>query len=257
MDQNENANQEANFEAEDLLPEELNEEPQDESQSLEDAIAEDDTEQQQGEQPQSAGGQKEPGYVQGRINKAVEKALAQQREAFEAQMAPMREYMINQEAQELVRSGKVKDLETARELVRYRQGQPQPVQQAGQESGQVRDSQGRFASGNQQSGGDPAVQARINMLQHQANKIKTSSGIDVIAEFRNNEDVRMKVVSGEMDFYDVAEQLRGGGSRRAPSPVRSPNGASGSQKTAIDNMSDEQFERLEKRIKEGARYSLK
>lgn len=255
MEQNEVMNQEENFEAEGLQLEDLSEEPQDDSRSLDDVMTEGDEQQQEEKSSQGTGGQKEPGYVQGRINKAVEKALAQQREAFEAQMAPMREYMINQEAQELVRAGKVKDLETAKELVRYRQGQPQPVQQAGQESGQVRDSQGRFASGNQQSGGDPAVQARINMLQHQANRIKSSSGIDVIAEFRNNEDVRMKVVSGEMDFYDVAEHLKAGNQKKPPAPMRSSNGAGGAAKTAIDQMSDEQFAKLVKRVQGGARYS--
>lgn len=239
---------------EDSLVEELVEDTQDESISLEEALGE-SAPQETPEQGTSPEEKQEPGYVQRRISKAVEKALAEQREAFEQQMAPMREYMLNQEAQELVRTGKVKDLETAKELVRYRQGQPQPVQQTGQENEQPRDSQGRFAS--QDGSRDPAVQARIDMLQHQADRIKASGGPDVIAEFRNSEEIRMKIVSGEMDFYDVAEQMRGGNKKKS-APMRSPNGASTAAHTFdFANMSSEQFAKLEKRIQEGARISLK
>ena len=95
------------------------------------------------------------------------------------------------------------------------------------------------------------------MLQHQANRIKANGGPDVIDEFKTNPEIRQKVINGEMDFYEVAEQMRSSPKRKAPSPMRSPNGASGAQKTAIDNMTDEQFARLEKRISEGARYSLR
>ena len=40
--------------------------------------------------------------------------------------------------------------------------------------------------------------------------------------------------------------------------MRSPNGASGNNNpNAIDSMSDEQFARMERKIKEGARYTLR
>ena len=97
------------------------------------------------------------------------------------------------------------------------------------------------------------------MLNHQAERIKAAGGPDVIAEFQNNEEVKNAIVSGDMDFYDVANQLRERSSRkRPPSPMRSPNGASGQNPNAIDSMSDEQFERMERKIKyEGARYKLR
>lgn len=247
-------NQEESFEAEDLQQDGLTEEPQDETLSIDEVVNEVNEEQSQ-EPAQKATERKEPGYVQGRIDKAVSKALAQQRAEYEAQMAPMREFMVNAEAQELVRTGKVKDLETARELVRYRQNLPQ-AQQAQAES-QPRNEQGQFAPRQQSDGTDPATQARIDMLQHQADRIKAQGGPDVISEFRNNEDIKRRIVSGELDFYDVAEQMRSKGSRKAPAPMRSPNGASGASRTAIDNMSDEQFDRLVKKVQGGARYSQK
>lgn len=250
MEQNENmVPQEESFEAEDLLPG-ATEEPQDDSLSLEDALTETGTEQTGDQQPQSAGGErKEPGYVQTRINKAVEKAVSAVRSEYEAKLAPLMEHMLNTEAQELVRSGKVKDLETAKELVRYRQGQPPQPEQP-------RNEKGQFTSGGEEER-DSATQARIDMLQHQADKIR-QKGIDVIAEFQTNEETKQKVISGEWDFYDVADMLsQRSQKRRTPAPMRSPNGASGAEKSTIASMTDEQFEKLERKIREGARYSLR
>ena len=94
------------------------------------------------------------------------------------------------------------------------------------------------------------------MLTHQADRIKESGGPDVIGEFKNNPKIKEAVINGEMDFYDVAEQMRQT-KKKPPSPMRSPNGASGQNNpNAIDSMSDEQFKRLEKRLMEGARYKL-
>jgi hypothetical protein len=95
------------------------------------------------------------------------------------------------------------------------------------------------------------------MLSHQADTIKARTGVDVIREFESNPEIKQKVISGEMDFYDVAETMKQSRAKRPPAPMRSPNGASGTNPNAIDSMSDEQFARMEKRIREGARYSLK
>lgn len=243
--------------AEDVLSEELVEEQEDTSESLESAFADEGkpAEDQQAQQdPQGTGGElKEPGYVKKRIESAVAKALADYEAKMEARYAPLQERLFEMDAQELVRSGKVKDLETAKELVRYRNGMPAAP---AAEPQQPRNAQGQFTR-QEQPTSDPATSARIDMLQHQANRIKANGGPDVIDEFKTNPEIRQKVINGEMDFYEVAEQMRSSPKRKAPSPMRSPNGASGSQKTAIDNMTDEQFARLEKRISEGARYSLR
>lgn len=255
MEQNENmAVQDEGFGAEDLLSEEIVEEPQDDSVSLEEVLNE--TEQgESGEQPQSAGGKQEPGYVRSRIDKAVQKAVAETEARltaqFEAQMAPYREQMLNAQAQELLASGKVKDLETAKELVRYRQGQPQ-TQPA---ESQPRNEKGQFTAQEESSS---AASERVRMLKHQADRIKAAGGPDVIAATQNDEEIKQKIINGEIDFYDVAEQLKqNGGRRKPPSPMRSPNGASGAQKTAIESMTDEQFARLVKKVQGGARYSMR
>lgn len=211
----------------------------------------------EGNSSQSAGERSEPGYVQKRINKAVAETEARLRAEFEQQMAPYREQMLNQQAQELVRTGKVRDLETAKELIRYRQGMPAASENQADSQGQPRNERGQFTSGGNDSGRDPATQARIDMLQHQADRIKGQKGIDVIAEFQNNEETRRKIVSGEWDFYDVADMLAQQPQRkRAPSPMRSPNGASVTgNRSVIESLSDEQFDRMVKKVQGGARYS--
>ena len=123
---------------------------------------------------------------------------------------------------------------------------------------QPRGDDGRFAAKQEAPKNDPVTEARIDMLAKQADKIKAKTGIDVIEIFSNDEDIKSKVVSGELDFYDVAEMAKEKPQRKkAPAPMRSPNGATGHSPNAIENMSDEQFRRLEKRISEGARYALK
>ena len=240
----------------DTFEEGIEEEEPDESESL-DSLTEGDDEEPADDQEEQAPQATEPGWIKKRVQKAVDRAIAQTRAEmqamFDEQMAPIRARMIEDEAQELVRSRKVTDIETARELVRLRNGQPAATQSAPERVEQPRQANGQFASQR-----DPAIQARIDMLNHQAERIKASGGPDVIAEFQNNEEVKNAIVSGDMDFYDVANQLRERSSRkRPPSPMRSPNGASGKNPNAIDTMSDEQFERMERKIKEGARYQLR
>jgi hypothetical protein len=236
----------------DTFENEIVEEEQDESETLDSLTEEEET---PAEEPQEPAQQAtEPGWIKKRVEKAVNKAVAEtearMQAMFDQQMAPIRQKMMEDEAQELVRSRKVADLETARELVRLRNGQPAqaPVEEP---KSQPRQSNGQFAQKE-----DPAVTARIDMLRHQAEKIDKSGGPDVRKAFMENEDIKQKVISGEMDFYDVADYLKQP-KKRPPSPMRSPNGASGRNPNAIDTMSDEQFERMERKIKEGARYQLR
>ena len=241
-------------EADDALPEDIVEE-QDESEESLDSLTEDEGQPADETKKTDAQGTSEPGWIKQRVNKAVQKAVAEtearMRSEFDRQMAPIREKMLNDEAKELVRQGEFKSLDRAKEYLKLKQGQPAESDTAVQ-SQQPRQTNGQFAPKR-----DPGTQARINMLGHQAAVIKEKTGLDVTAEFVNNDEIKQKVISGEMDFYDVADHLKKTAKKRPPAPVRSPNGASGTNPNTIDTMSDEQFERMEKRIKEGARYSLR
>lgn len=247
-------NEAPDTEVDDTLPEGIEEEDMSDEEDLE-SITEDMEEEEAEEQPQPEQKATEPGWMQQRIGKAVEKALAKERESIraemEAQYAPIKERLLEMDAQDLVRKGIVKDLETAKELVRYRQGQATPAPQAPQERvEQPRNDKGQFAPKE-----DPVISARIDLLAHQADTIKAKKGIDVMAEFDRNPEIKEAVLSGKMDFYEVAETMKT--KRRPPAPMRSPNGAGGENPNAINSMSEEQFRRMEKRISEGARIRLK
>ena len=218
------------------------------------AFSEEEGESAKAEEQPVKQGTSEPGYVQKRIDKAVARALAAEREniraEYEQRFAPLQERMIEMDARDLVASGKVKDLETARELVRFRQNMPQSQPKAEQ----PRQQNGQFAQK-----ADPVQEAQINLLTQQAVKIKNRTGVDVIAIMDSDPAIKDAITSGEMDFYDVLEQQQkhpAQAKRKAPAPMRSPNGATAHSPNAIEAMSDEQFRRMEKKISEGARYKL-
>ena len=257
--------EETNFneetEAEDSLPEDLVEDDGDNAEDLEDAFADevDEGDQEADEDNAGAEGPKEPGYVQKRISKAVQKAVAEtearftaQIEAMEARYAPIQERLMQMDAQDLVNSGKVKDFDTAMELVRYRQGQPADQEEFEE---QPRNEQGQFISQAEQIEYN-RTEGRIEELKRQADKIKEKTGLDVVAEWNRNPEIHDAVINGEMDFYDVAEQMKAP-RKRPPSPMRSPNGANGIGPTTIEGMSDAQFRKLDKMLDEGVRFTLK
>lgn len=190
---------------------------------------------------------KEPGYVRKRIDDAVAKAVRETEQRmqaqFEAQLAPIRESMYSRQADELVESGEFKSKERALEYVKLKAGVSDLP--AEPETEQPRDAQGRFAQKE-----DPVITARADLLFAQAKKIQTNRGLDVMAEYQNNPDVQQKVLSGEWDFYDVAEAMN---PRRAPAPMRTANGASVGA-VDIAHMTDAQFDRLNANLAAGKTY---
>lgn len=182
------------------------------------------------EQPE----QKEPGWIKGRIDKAVSRALKEQedrlRGEYEAKLAPLYESMMDRQAQELVDSGEFKSIDRAKEYVRMKAGQPvsQPVSQPENEQ----------------------VDVRAQILARQAQKIKANYGVDVMAMYQEDPNVKRKILSGEYDFYDVLESTKA-----PPSPVRTPNG--GYSAASVSSMSDEQFRRLQENLAKGRKYDMR
>lgn len=194
------------------------------------------------EKPSDPPAPSEPGWIKQRINKAVEKAEARLRAEYEAMLAPIREGVMDREADELVKSGEFKSLERAKEYVRLKNGvqtevrhEAPPVKEAPQT--------------------DPVVQARADLLAQQAQKIHANRGVDVMQAMQNDPDIKTRVLSGEWDFYDVAEHLSKP-RRSVPAPVRSPNGATTGD-MSIANMSDAQFRRLQQNLAAGKRYDMR
>lgn len=203
---------------------------------------------------------KEPGWIKQRVSAAVDKAVAEAEARvaarYEAMLAPMRESLMDREAQELFASGEFKTLERAKEYVRLKNGVP-VTQEASepQRSAPERDAQGRFVR--QEQPDDPVTQAKADLLARQAQKIMNTQGVDVMTAFQNDPNVQTKVLSGEWDFYDVAQELTGRAGRRAPAPVYSPNSAGNQAGLSVANMSDEQFDRLNQSLASGRRYDMR
>ena len=97
---------------------------------------------------------------------------------------------------------------------------------------------------------DGEVKFRANMLAAQANKLQ-QRGLDVKAAYENNPEFQRRVLSGEWDFYDVAEAMT---TRRVPQPVRQPNGAGFGGSLDITSMTDEQFAKLNARLAKGDQF---
>lgn len=210
-------------------------------------------------QPTAAQPQKEPGWIKQRVESAVQKQLAQAvadaeariRAEYEAQMQPLRDSIIEREAQDLVDSGQIKDKTMALSYARMKHGLPgdaaqnvpaqRPAEAASQ--AQPRDEKGRFTS--------DSVNQRASMLAAQAKAIMAAGGPDVMKAYREDESVRNRILSGEADFADIAEQMRGG--RTAPTPVRAANGQS-VETSSISSMTDAQFDQLNAMLRKGKRF---
>ena len=244
--------------ADDAQFEDLVEEEADESLSLDEAMDDGAEEEPAEEQPQEEQGTSEPGWMRKRIDKAVQKAVAateaRLKAQYDAQMAPIMEQMLKQEAKELVKSGEFRSQERAEEYLRLKKGMNIPAVPEEPKPAKPRNDKGQFAPAN-----DPAIETKADMLAMQVEKIKARDGVDLMEYFNSDPGIKDKVLSGEWDFYDVADHVAKGRAAKpkGPAPMRSPNGASGANHNAIENMSDEQFARLEKRIAEGARISLR
>ena len=242
-------------EADDTLPEDIVEE-EDSSEEDVEQFLEDEPEETPDEAPEpEAPPATEPGWIKQRVNKAVQKAvaeaLAQQQAEFDRQMAPIRERMMEDEAQGLLRDRKVADIETARELVRLRHGAQSATQEAPKETKETpRNEKGQFTNAE-----TVRTEARIEMLRHQADRIKAAGGPDVIAEFQKNQKVKTAIINGDMDFYDVAEEMAT--KKKPPAPMRSPNGANGVTPRSIEAMSDSQFKKMDEMLDKGVRFTFK
>ena len=181
---------------------------------------------------------KEPGWIKGRIDKAVSRALKEQedrlRGEYEAKLAPLYESMMDRQAQELVDSGEFKSIDRAKEYVRMKAGVPQAPQAPQTPEPQANEN----------------MDVRAQILARQAQKIKANYGIDVMGMYQNDPEVKRKILSTEWDFYDVMESTKS-----PPSPVRTPNG--GYSAASVSSMSDEQFRRLQENLAKGRKYDMR
>lgn len=217
------------------------------------------TDAQNDQEPQSQPQQKEPGYIRKKVDAAVDRAIREtedrMRAEFAAQLAPLRESMYERQAEALVASGEIKSKEMALKYVKAMAGiQAEPDQQT---KPQPRNDKGQFASA-KVTEADAEIKARARILVSQADKIKNTRGLDVGALYDTDPDVKSKILSGEWDFYDVAEMMNQP-KRRVPSPVRSSNSGmlDDNMTRTIDGLTNAQFDRLLKNLEAGKVYDMR
>lgn len=246
MDENTVVNEQQQAVQDDAVLEPMQEQQIENVSSLDEVTG--DQPEQQPEQEQQQPARKEPGWVRKRVDEAVLKASqdtearvrAEMKAEFESMLAPLRESMYERQAEALVASGEIKSKETALKYVKAMAGVPEAPQ----------------AKATPKEG-DAEAKAYAKLLASQASKIKAARGLDVNEVYNTDPEVKAKVLSGEWDFYDVAEAMSQP-KRRVPSPVRSSNSAMmDSTARAVANMSDAQFDRLLKNLEEGKVYDMR
>lgn len=237
--------------------------------TLADVIGADDS----SAQEQTAGGQpnasqdeqQEPGWFQRRMAKHDEKRnaefqqqLAALKESYEAQLAPLREENYRREAEKLVSDGEFKAFDRALEYVKLKAGAPLERAEKGQNEAsgtedKPRDEKGRFAKP------DADTERYAQRLVDQARDILDVTGVDVMALYNNDPEVKKKINSREWTFADVykaAKQGGQGGEPGIPSPVRSSNGfAIGN--LSVSRMSDNQFDKFDDFLAKGGRVDMR
>jgi hypothetical protein len=199
--------------------------------------------------------QTEPGWMRKRIDAAVKKANseleAKLRAEYDAQLAPLREAQLVAEADKLVADGKISDREMALNYLRATKNIPTPVNsEPPATASAARDEKGRFVS----TKPDAETQQRAATLVTQADALSRSSGVDVMALYNSNPDIKQKIVSGEWDFVDVLKHAQSHPS--VPSPVRNTN-SMGIGNMKIGRMSDDQFDKLNAMLAEGQRIDAR
>ena len=184
----------------------------------------------------------EPGWIKQRVNKEVNKAVqaTEQRlmAEYEAKLAPLRESMMERQAEELVKQGEFRNIARAKEYLRLG-GRVTLEEPSNRREGQP---------------ADPEANARIKVLAKQADKL-AKRGTDVMAVLNENPQIRNKVMSGEWDMYDVVEAMNTP-QRKAPPAVRSANNGN-APAMDIRSMSDAQFKKLQENLRKGKSYDLR
>lgn len=216
---------------------------------LEELVDEQETKRQTVKAEQTESQQTEPGWYKKRAAKDIERAVreteARMRAEFESQFAPFKEAFMEQQAQALVDSGEMKNIETAKEYVRLKNGNVDIPKKN-------RDEKGRFAPE-----ADPETLARARVLAKQAQKLKNKHGIDFMELYNNDPEIKQKIISGEWDFYDVADSIKTENKQnRVPPPMRTPNG-NNSSRVSISKMTKEQFAKLNEMLESGRKYEMR
>lgn len=188
------------------------------------------------------------GYERGRSE--AEAAWQKEREGYEARISALEELEIREEAHKLAAEEGISEAIATR-LLRAERGL-QPKAAAAPE--QPRDERGRFVEDTARKENDAYAQELMN----QAKAVKRLTGIDVMEAFNGDDDVKRRIASREIDFYDLADEMGAGSQQRRMPPVTRGSNGNTSRRRGIMDLSDAQFEEMDRRMEqEGARYNMR
>lgn len=223
-------------------PNNLVTEPQPEGESLAELLGKNEQEPEKDSRPPN----KEPGWVQKRIDGALQKKLpdlvaaaeARIRAEYDAKMKPLLEYQLTREAEELVRDGEFKSKERALEYLRLKGGLPTPPVKA-ETPKETKAEPNEF-------------EVRADALLAQAEYAKKMDGIDPYEIYKSSQEVQDKVNSGEWDFADVVKAVKGSGTKSTPAPIYTSNNAS-PQKQGIHDLTPQAWQKLNENVRKGVK----
>lgn len=183
------------------------------------------------------------GYAEGQA--AAQAAWQAEKQQYESRLQRLEEIALKEDARELAKQEGCSEA-LAMRILRAERGLP-----AQQEApAQPRDEKGRFTSNQQPKA--PDVNERAQQLFDQAKNIQRMGGVDVMALFNENPEIRSKVSSGEMDFYDVAREYGKAEPRKQTPPVTRSGQPGVIAGRSIADLSDDEFDRLNRLLEGGA-----
>jgi hypothetical protein len=187
------------------------------------------------------GVQREMANIRSSVMSEVQKAVTAATEPLKAQIKSYQDAAIEREAQALVASGDVKNLDIAKAYVAQKYGAVTPTVSTPK------------PENNPQQQAQQQTDPRTDFLAKQAVKLK-AKGIDVISAYKTNPAIQQKVNSGDWDMHDVAEYMqRAQKSGKVPAPMRAANSGA-VPKITPGSMSPEQWERFNAALEEGKVY---
>ena len=98
-----------------------------------------------------------------------------------------------------------------------------------------------------------ALQLRAQELITQARTIQAVAGVDVMAAYNTDVEMRTRVLNGEWDFIDVYKAIKPVAA--PPAPVRAANGGVGGMN--ISGMSENQFNKLNEMLSRGMKVDMR
>lgn len=103
---------------------------------------------------------------------------------------------------------------------------------------------------------DKETAERAIVLYTQANTIREITGVDVLRIYHENDEIRDRVLRGELDFVGIYREATMGSGHRMPMVIRGANSNNIATTLNVRNMNTDQFRKLDAMLANGHEVSL-